>query len=45
MRPMHHAIEDRVGHGRIAQVLMAAIARQLTRNDRGPGAIAIVEDL
>ena len=45
MRPMHDAIEDRVGDGRIAEVFMPAIARELTRDDRGPRAIAVVEDL
>jgi hypothetical protein len=45
MRPMNDAIEDRVGHGGIAQVFMPAIARELTRDDRGPCPIAIVEDL
>ena len=39
MRTMDHAIEDGVGHGRIAQVVMPAVARQLTCNDRGPRAI------
>jgi len=38
------AIEDRVRQGRIAQVLMPATARQLTR-DRGPRGVAIIEDL
>src|SRR5436309_1600313 len=45
MRTMHDTIEDRVGEGRIAQMLMPAIARKLTRDDRGPSAIAVVEDL
>jgi hypothetical protein len=45
MRPVHDAIEDRVGHGRIAQVVMPAISRELTGNDRGPRAIAVVQDL
>jgi hypothetical protein len=45
MCPVHDAIEDRVGHGGIAQVFMPAIARELTRDDRGPRAIAVVEDL
>jgi hypothetical protein len=45
MRPMHDAAEDRIGHGRITQVSMPAIARELTRNDRGPCPIAVVEDL
>ena len=45
MRPMHDTIEDRVGQGRITQVLMPAIAGKLTRDDRGPRAITVVEDL
>src|SRR2546425_4767836 len=45
MRPMHDTIEDRVGQGRIAEVLMPAITWELTRDDRGPSAIAVVEDL
>ena len=45
MRPMHDTIEDRVGQGRIAQVLMPTITWELTRDDRGPSAIAVVEDL
>ena len=45
MRSMHDAIEDRVGDGRITEVFMPAIARELTRDDRGPRAIAVVEDL
>ena len=45
MRPVHDPIEDRVSDRRIAQVVMPAIGRQLTRNDRGPRAIAVVEDL
>ena len=44
MCSMHDTIEDRVGQGRIAQVLMPAIARELTRDDRGPSTIAVVED-
>src|SRR6266404_8019064 len=45
MRPMDHTIEDGVGHRWIAQVLMPTIARELTRDDRGPCAITVVEDL
>jgi hypothetical protein len=42
---MDHTIEDSVGHRWIAQLLMPAIAWELTRDDRGPCAIAVVEDL
>ena len=45
MRAMDDAIKDRVGHGGIAQVFMPAIARELTRNDGGPSAIAVIENL
>jgi hypothetical protein len=45
MGTMDDAIEDRIGHGRIAQVFMPAIARGLTRDNRGPRAVAVVEDL
>ncbi len=45
MRPMDDAIDDRVRDGRIAEVFMPAVARQLTRDNRGPRAIAVVEDL
>ena len=43
--PVDDAIEDGVSHGRIAELFMPAIDRQLTRDDRGPGPVAIVEDL
>ena len=43
MRTMHDAIQNRIGHRRIAQVLMPAVAWELTRDDRGPPAIAVVE--
>ena len=45
MRTMHDAVEDRISHGWIAEVFMPAIARELTGDDRGPRAIAVVEDL
>jgi len=42
---MDNPIEDRIGDRRIAEVLVPAIGGQLTRDDRGSRAIAIVEDL
>jgi hypothetical protein len=45
MRAMHDTIKDGVGHRGIAHVLMPPIARQLTGDDRRPGAIAVIEDL
>ena len=45
MRTMDDTIEDGVGHRRIAQMLMPAIARELTRDDRGPPAITVLKDL
>ena len=45
MRAVHDTIENRVGQRRITQVLMPAITGELARDDRGPPAIAVVEDL
>jgi hypothetical protein len=45
MRAMDDTIQDRIGDGRIAKVLVPAVGGQLTRDDRGPRAVAIVEDL
>lgn len=45
MRAVHDTIENRVGQRRITQVLMPAITRELARDDRGPPAIPVVEDL
>ena len=42
---MDDAIEDGVSHGRIAELFMPPIDRPLTRDNRGPGPVAIVEDL
>ena len=44
MRAMHDAIENRVGEGGITEVFVPAVGGQLTRDDGGPVAVAIVED-
>jgi hypothetical protein len=45
IRAMEDPIEDRVCQGRIAQILMPAVTRELTGDHRRPRAIAIFEDL
>jgi hypothetical protein len=42
---MHQPIENRVGDGGIAQVVVPALARQLTDDHGRPRAVAILEDL
>jgi hypothetical protein len=42
---MHQPVEDRVGHGRIAEILVPALARQLTGDHRRPCAVPVFEDL
>jgi hypothetical protein len=45
MRAMHDAVENRVGERGIAQVLVPAVDRQLTGDDRRAVAIPVIEDL
>jgi hypothetical protein len=45
MRAMHDAVENRVGERRIAEVLVPAVDRQLTRDDRRPVPVSVIENL
>lgn len=45
IRTMEDPVEDRVRHRRIAQILVPAVARELTGDHRRPRAVLIVEDL
>lgn len=42
---MHQPVENGVGDGRIAQVVVPALARQLTGDHGRPRAIAVLQDL
>ena len=42
---VQHAVTDRIGHVRIADVRMPGLGRQLAGNDRRARAVAIFEDL
>lgn len=42
---MEDAVADRIGDGRIAEVVVPLGGRQLAGEDRGAGAVAILEDL
>lgn len=42
---MHEPVADRVGQGRIAQVVVPLGGRELARDDRGADAVAVLEDL
>ena len=43
--PMHQSVENHVGDGGIAQVIVPALARQLTGDHGRPRAIAVFKDL
>src|ERR1700730_4578197 len=45
IRAMEDPVEDRIRHRRIAQILVPAVARELTGDHRRPRAVPIVEDL